>query len=38
MKASRIPTQLLKVEGLIKTIRKVTELAHKIDWQFLTQD
>jgi hypothetical protein len=33
---SRMPTQLLKVETLIRTIRKATDLAHRIDWPLLT--
>lgn len=33
---SRIPTQFLKVETLIRKIRKATDLAHRIDWPLLT--
>jgi len=32
-----MPTHLLKVETLIRTIRKATDLAHRIDWPLLTE-
>jgi hypothetical protein len=30
-------TQLLKVEAFVRTIRKATDLAHRIDWPLLTE-
>lgn len=33
----RMPTNLLKVETFIRTIRKATDLAHRIDWPLLTE-
>ena len=33
----RLPTQLLKVQTFIRTVRKSTDLAHKVDWPLLTE-
>ena len=33
----RMPTSLLKIEQFIRTIRKSTDLAHRIDWPLLTE-
>ena len=34
---SRVPTSLLKIEQFIRTVRKSTDLAHRIDWPLLTE-
>lgn len=32
-----MPTQLLKVQTFIRTVRKATDLAHRVDWPLLTE-